>query len=105
MGTDGSTDHHLLHCRGIIHHSLKPSDVLTIHSCTVHYSFSVQVGKPNVGENRPSRVKADITIELTVNDTVKREWEGTMSKHVSTPCTSNNFTQTFSITGWFYVHI
>ena len=39
-------------------------------------SMYVQVGKPNVGENRPSRVKADITIELTVNDTVKREWEG-----------------------------
>ena len=36
---------------------------------------NLQVGKPNVGENRPSRVKADITIELTVNDTVKREWE------------------------------
>lgn len=36
----------------------------------------IQVGKPKVGENRPSRVKADITIELTVNDTVKREWEG-----------------------------
>ena len=35
----------------------------------------LQVGKPNVGENRPSRVKADIIIELTVNDTVKREWE------------------------------
>jgi intron-binding protein aquarius len=40
----------------------------------------VEVGKPNVGENRPSRVKADITIELTVNDTVKREWEG-IRKH------------------------
>ena len=37
----------------------------------------VQVGKPNVGENRPSRVKADVTIELTVNEAVKREWEGT----------------------------
>ncbi|CAI8042591.1 RNA helicase aquarius [Geodia barretti] len=40
----------------------------------------VEVGKPNVGENRPSRVKADISIELTVNDTVKREWEG-LRKH------------------------
>lgn len=29
-----------------------------------------------MGENRPSRVKADITINLTVNDAVKREWEG-----------------------------
>ena len=36
----------------------------------------MQVGKPNVGENRPSRVRADISIELTVADTVKREWEG-----------------------------
>ena len=35
-----------------------------------------QVGKPNVGENRPSRVRADIAVELTVGDTVKYEWEG-----------------------------
>ena len=40
-------------------------------------TFSVvEVGKPNVGENRPSRVRADITIELNVADSVKMEWEG-----------------------------
>ena len=40
-------------------------------------SFSVvEVGRPNVGENRPSRVKADVSVELNVTDLVKREWEG-----------------------------
>lgn len=40
-------------------------------------TFSVvEVGKPNVGENRPSRVRADVTIELNVADSVKMEWEG-----------------------------
>ena len=40
-------------------------------------TFSVvEVGKPNVGENRPSRVRADISVELNVADSVKREWEG-----------------------------
>ena len=38
-----------------------------------------------MGENRPSRVKADITIKLTVNDTVKREWEG-VHMHVYMRC-------------------
>lgn len=43
-------------------------------------SFSVvEVGAPNVGENRPSRVKADIAMELQVNDVIKREWEGMYS--------------------------
>ena len=42
-------------------------------------TFSVvEVGKPNVGENRPSRVRADVTVELNVADSVKMEWEGTM---------------------------
>ncbi len=40
-------------------------------------SFSVvEVGSPNVGENCPSRVKADVAVELNVNDSIKREWEG-----------------------------
>ena len=40
-------------------------------------TFSVvEVGRPNVGENRPSRVRADVTIELNVADSVKMEWEG-----------------------------
>ena len=40
-------------------------------------TFSVvEVGKPNVGENRPSRVRADVTVELNVADSVKMEWEG-----------------------------
>lgn len=40
-------------------------------------TFSVvEVGAPNVGENRPSRVRADITVELTMTDTIKAEWEG-----------------------------
>ena len=40
-------------------------------------TFSVvEVGAPNVGENRPSRVRADVTVELNMADNVKREWEG-----------------------------
>ena len=40
-------------------------------------SFSVvEVGAPNVGENCPSRVRADINVDLIMSDTVKREWEG-----------------------------
>ncbi len=39
-------------------------------------SFSVvEVGQPRVGENRPSRVRADITVDLNVAERVKNEWE------------------------------
>ena len=34
-----------------------------------------QVGKPKVGENRPSRVRADVTVHLAVKDPVRVEWE------------------------------
>ncbi|XP_036398844.1 RNA helicase aquarius [Megalops cyprinoides] len=44
-------------------------------------SFSiVEVAKPNIGENWPARVRADITINLNVRDEIKREWEG-LRKH------------------------
>ncbi|XP_035237353.1 RNA helicase aquarius isoform X1 [Anguilla anguilla] len=44
-------------------------------------SFSiVEVAKPNIGENWPARVRADITINLNVRDQIKREWEG-LRKH------------------------
>ena len=46
----------------------------TVHGLTC--SVILQVGKPNVGENRPSRVRADVSIELQVTDSVRREWEG-----------------------------
>ena len=40
-------------------------------------TFSVvEVGAPNVGEDRPSRVRADVSVELNMTDTIKREWEG-----------------------------
>ena len=40
-------------------------------------AFSVvEVGQPRVGENRPSRVRADVTVDLNVSDRVKEEWEG-----------------------------
>ena len=39
-----------------------------------------QVGKPNVGENCPSRVRADVSIELNVANTVRWEWEGEMGR-------------------------
>ncbi|MFT7801790.1 intron-binding protein aquarius isoform X1 [Arapaima gigas] len=44
-------------------------------------SFSiVEVAKPNIGENWPARVRADITINLNVRDQIKSEWEG-LRKH------------------------
>ncbi|KAL1258409.1 hypothetical protein QQF64_011653, partial [Cirrhinus molitorella] len=44
-------------------------------------SFSiVEVAKPNIGENWPARVRADVTINLNVRDNIKNEWEG-LRKH------------------------
>ncbi|XP_018583353.2 RNA helicase aquarius isoform X2 [Scleropages formosus] len=44
-------------------------------------SFSiVEVAKPNIGENWPARVRADVTINLNVRDQIKSEWEG-LRKH------------------------
>lgn len=37
----------------------------------------VEVAKPNIGENWPARVRADITINLNVRNEIKAEWEGT----------------------------
>ena len=40
-------------------------------------SFSiVEVAKPNIGEKQPSRVRADITVNLNVRHSIKEEWEG-----------------------------
>ncbi|NXW09774.1 AQR helicase, partial [Fregetta grallaria] len=40
-------------------------------------SFTVvEVAKPNIGENWPMRVRADVTINLNVRDNIKDEWEG-----------------------------
>ncbi len=36
----------------------------------------VEVAKPNIGEKQPSRVRADITLNLSVKEDIKREWEG-----------------------------
>lgn len=35
----------------------------------------VEVAKPNIGDKRPSRVRADITLNLSVRTEVKAEWE------------------------------
>uniref|UniRef100_A0A673CNS9 RNA helicase aquarius n=1 Tax=Sphaeramia orbicularis TaxID=375764 RepID=A0A673CNS9_9TELE len=44
-------------------------------------SFSiVEVAKPNIGESWPARVRADVTINLNVQDHIKNEWEG-LRKH------------------------
>uniref|UniRef100_A0A8C5CE19 Aquarius intron-binding spliceosomal factor n=1 Tax=Gadus morhua TaxID=8049 RepID=A0A8C5CE19_GADMO len=40
----------------------------------------VEVAKPNIGENWPARVRADVTINLNVRDHIKHEWEG-LRKH------------------------
>ncbi|XP_028852048.1 RNA helicase aquarius isoform X1 [Denticeps clupeoides] len=44
-------------------------------------SFSiVEVAKPNIGEDWPARVRADVTINLNVRNEIKFEWEG-LRKH------------------------
>ncbi|XP_018426684.1 PREDICTED: intron-binding protein aquarius [Nanorana parkeri] len=44
-------------------------------------AFSVvEVAKPNIGENWPTQVRADVTINLNVRDQIKDEWEG-LRKH------------------------
>uniref|UniRef100_A0ABM5FAI4 RNA helicase aquarius isoform X1 n=1 Tax=Pogona vitticeps TaxID=103695 RepID=A0ABM5FAI4_9SAUR len=44
-------------------------------------SFTViEVSKPNIGENWPMRVRADVTVNLNVRDNIKDEWEG-LRKH------------------------
>ena len=35
----------------------------------------VEVAKPNIGEKQPSRVRADVSVNLSVKDNVKIEWE------------------------------
>lgn len=36
----------------------------------------VEVAKPNIGESWPARVRADVTVNLNVQDHIKHEWEG-----------------------------
>ena len=40
----------------------------------------VQVGKPNIGEKQPSRVRADVSVNVSVKDAIKNEWEN-LRKH------------------------
>ncbi|KAF0044147.1 hypothetical protein F2P81_003305 [Scophthalmus maximus] len=40
----------------------------------------VEVAKPNIGESWPARVRADVTINLNVQNHIKHEWEG-LRKH------------------------
>ncbi|XP_062502366.1 RNA helicase aquarius-like [Corticium candelabrum] len=40
----------------------------------------VEVAKPKIGENRPSRVRADIQLTLSVRPAIKTEWEA-LRKH------------------------
>jgi intron-binding protein aquarius len=40
----------------------------------------VEVVKPNVGERKPARVRADVTLQLSVHQSVKEEWEA-LRKH------------------------
>ena len=44
-------------------------------------NFSIcEVAKPNVGEDKPSRVRADITVTLSLRNEIKTEWEA-LRKH------------------------
>lgn len=44
-------------------------------------SFAVvEVAKPDIGEKSPSRVRADVAINLSVRNEIKAEWEN-LRKH------------------------
>lgn len=44
-------------------------------------TFSIiEVGKPNIGEKQPSRVRADVTVTLSTRYDIKSEWEA-LRKH------------------------
>ena len=36
----------------------------------------LQVAKPNIGENHPAQVRADVTVNLNLRHEIKAEWEG-----------------------------
>jgi intron-binding protein aquarius len=40
----------------------------------------VEVARPNIGEKRPARVRADVTVHLNVRREIKNEWEN-LRKH------------------------
>lgn len=40
----------------------------------------VEVAKPNIGEKAPSRVRADVSVTLSLRDEIKHEWEN-LRKH------------------------
>ncbi|XP_045466067.1 RNA helicase aquarius [Harmonia axyridis] len=45
----------------------------------LHFAV-VEVAKPNIGEKRPSRVRADVTVNLALRPEIKTEWEN-LRKH------------------------
>lgn len=40
----------------------------------------VEVAEPNIGENHPARVRADVTVNLNLRPEIKQEWEA-LRKH------------------------
>lgn len=52
----------------------------------MRYHSLPKVGKPKIGENRPSRVRADVSISTGVKDRVKSEWEGYYNHAHSCTC-------------------
>jgi intron-binding protein aquarius len=40
----------------------------------------VEMGRPNIGETRPSSVRADVKLHLNVRQHIKQEWES-LRKH------------------------
>jgi len=46
----------------------------------IHNFTIVEVAKPNIGETQPSRVRADVTVKLTVRHDILDEWES-LRKH------------------------
>lgn len=41
----------------------------------ISYFSIIEVGKPNIGEKQPSRVRADVTVTLSTKKEIKGEWE------------------------------
>ena len=52
----------------------------------------VEVAKPNIGEKQPSRVRADVSVNLSVKDNVKMEWENLRRYEIKIVFNISNFT-------------
>ncbi|KAI5643113.1 intron-binding protein aquarius [Phthorimaea operculella] len=60
--------------------NLRKHDVCFLVTVRPTQGIVVEVAKPNIGEKAPSRVRADVTVTLSVRNEIKHEWEN-LRKH------------------------